>query len=115
MKYSHSPLVFDVLLPKTIEGMAALEATLTPEKLAAIWTSLSGRAVAGSGPRFRFRTGGSLRGALSHLGVSDAFGQSADFSAMSARHDLVLADVRHKAFIDVTEQGTTAAGASGAG
>ncbi|SPE42985.1 Proteinase inhibitor I4 serpin (fragment) [Candidatus Sulfopaludibacter sp. SbA3] len=112
MKYGHSPLVFDILLPKTMEGLSALEASLTPDKLSAFWNALSSRPVAVSLPRFRVEADVSLRDALGHLGVSDAFGANADFSAIDDRRDLRLADFRHKAYIEVAEQGTVAAAVS---
>ncbi len=113
MRYGGSPLVFDVLLPRTADGLNALETSLTPEKLAAYWNGLGSRPVSVLLPRFRVDTDVSLREALVHMGVSDAFGGKADFSPIADRNDLVLSDVRHKAFVEVSEQGTIAAALSG--
>ena len=113
MKYGKSQMVCDILLPKTAEGLGALEASLTPEMLAGLWSKLNSRPVAVSLPRFRVETNVSLRDTLGRLGITDAFGGSADFSGIDDRRDLALFDVRHKAFIEVGEQGTIAAAVSG--
>jgi serpin B len=112
LKYGRSQMVFDILLPKTIEGLKALEAGLTPEKLSGFWNSLSSRDVAVSLPRFRVETDVSLRDLLGHMGVTDAFSSAADFSRIDDKRDLMLAEFRHKAYIDVVEQGTIAAAVS---
>ena len=64
-------------------------------------------------PKFRADSGFSLKDTLSRMGMPGAFAGSADFSGMNGRHDLTLADVKHKAFVDVTESGTEAAAATG--
>jgi serpin B len=113
MKYGKSPLVFDVLLPRSAEDLTKFETSLSPENLEALWGSLADREVAVSLPRFRLDSDISLRDILCNLGVSDAFGSNADFSGIDDRRDLVLSDMRHKAFIEVGEQGTTAAAVTG--
>ena len=112
MRYGGSPLVFDILLPKTADGLSALETSLSPEKLAGYWSSLNGRTVSVSVPRFRVDTDVSLRDALRRMGAPDVFSTSADFSGIAEGKDLALADVRHKAFVEVAEQGTVAAALS---
>jgi serpin B len=113
MKYGKSAVVFDILLPKTAEALGAAESSLNPETLAALWSRLSPREVAISLPRFRMETDISLRDALCRLGMTDAFSGAADFSGIDDKRDLVLSDMRHKAFLEVGEQGTTAAAVTG--
>jgi serpin B len=113
MKYGKSPVVCDILLPKPVEGLASMEALLTADKLAPLWSSLASREVAVSLPRFRLESDISMKDVLQRLGVSEAFKPSADFSKIDDRRDLVLTDLRHKAMIEVNEQGTIAAAVSG--
>src|SRR5260221_9838935 len=64
----------DVLLPKEVDGLGALEATLTPEMLAALWPKLKRPDdIDISLPRFRARSSRELEPVLRELGLSRAF------------------------------------------
>ena len=114
MKYAGIPAVFDVILPKRDDGLADLEKSLTPEELAAWFGALQNRRVEIAIPKFRAESEFSLRDVLSRLGMAEAFSGSADFSGIDDRRDLYLSGVVHKAFVDVSEEGTEAAAATGA-
>jgi len=112
MPYAGTGIAFDVLLPKTPNGLAALEKSLTPEKLTAWLANLTRRKVETSIPKFRAESEFSLRQALSQMGMPDCFTGSADFSGIGAHGKLAIAEVAHKALIDVSERGTEAAAAT---
>lgn len=113
MKYAGTGLAWDVLLPKTEDGLANLETSLNFENLTAWLGSMENRSVKVALPKFRAESAFSLRETLSRMGMASAFTGSADFSGIDGRRDLALGDVRHKAFVDVSEEGTEAAAATG--
>ena len=63
-------------------------------------------------PKFEFKTSYGLSDYLIELGMQDAFSDFADFSGIDGRPDLFISDVLHKAFINVSEEGTEAAAAT---
>ncbi|MDR1082237.1 MAG: serpin family protein [Deltaproteobacteria bacterium] len=117
LPYLGGRLSMVVLLPADGEGgLARLEAAATGESLDARLRALAARRAAVKLPRFAFSWGTkSLRDALEALGVKEAFTDAADFSAMSGTRGFRISDVFHKAFVEVNEEGTEAAAATGAG
>jgi serpin B len=63
-------------------------------------------------PKIKMRSQLMLSGALKSMGMTSAFNDNADFSAMSRSEDLMISEVIHQAFIDVDEKGTEAAAAT---
>jgi len=111
MRYDGTGLAFDIFLPRP---GAPLQSP-TPERLA-MWTgALQERNVRVSVPKFRVTAEFSLADVLTAMGMPSAFTGAADFSGIDGRRDLALARVVHKAFVDVAEEGTEAAAATGIG
>ncbi len=116
LPYGNSNLVMVVLLPKATNGVAQLNAVLTPEELAAALGGMMPRTVDVWLPRFNLAMGANLIPLLENLGMIDAFEWgAADFSGMDGSRDLFIDVVVHKAVVEVDETGTVAAGATGVG
>jgi serpin B len=113
MPYAGTGIAFDVLLPKTVTGLPGLEQSLTSQNLSGWLGNLASRDVQLSLPKFRAESEFSLRQALSAMGMPAAFTGQADFSGIDPKRGLAISEVAHKAFVDVAEQGTEAAAATG--
>jgi len=113
MRYAGTGIAFDVLLPKTVSGFLDLEKSLTLDSLTGWLGNLTTRNVQVSLPKFRAESEFSLGEALSTMGMPTAFTDKADFSGINPKHGLEISKVVHKAFVDVSEQGTEAAAATG--
>ena len=113
MHYAGTGIAFDVLLPKTVTGFPGLEKSLTVQNLSGWLGTLTTRNVQVSLPKFRAECEFSLREALSTMGMPTAFTGKADFSGIDPKRGLAISQVVHKAFVDVSEQGTEAAAATG--
>jgi serpin B len=96
-----------------VDGLADFEKTLTPEGLAGRLGKLHEAEVAVSLPRFTVTAEFSLRDSLSAMGMPLAFSERANFSGLTGEKDLFVSAVVHKAFVDVNEEGTEAAAATG--
>jgi serine protease inhibitor len=102
-----------LLLPKEIDGLPKLEKLLTAEALASWIERLRKQDVVLTLPKFKATSQFQLKSALSALGMPRAFTFDADFSGMnSGKESLRIADVVHKAFVDVNEEGTEAGAAT---
>jgi serpin B len=115
MPYAHESgkqLSMLVLLPKDTT-LAAVEESLDSLDLSSLRDSFSTGRVDVYFPKFRLETTYSLTGTLADMGMPTAFTDAADFSGMDGTSDLSISDVVHKAFVDVNEEGTEAAAATG--
>ena len=113
MPYAGKELSLVALLPKTKDGLAELETQLTAERLGDWLPATFLRKVNVSFPKFKLTSQFSLSAALRNLGMTEAFSDKADFSGMESTSSLSISDVIHKAFVDVNEEGTEAAAATG--
>lgn len=64
-------------------------------------------------PKFKVETKYTLNDYLKQLGMNIPFTMSANFSGMTGSNDLFIDRVVHKSYIDVNEEGTEAAAATG--
>jgi serpin B len=114
MPYAGKELSMVVLLPKKVTGLADLEKSLTADKLAGWLGKVREQEVIVSLPKFKTTSEFGLKPALEALGMKKAFLMpGADFSGINGKDDLYITAVVHKAFVDVNEEGTEAAAATG--
>jgi serine protease inhibitor len=114
LPYAGGTLGMTVLLPDAIDGLPALEAGLTDQKLTRWLSGLRSQKVAVALPRFKMTSEFSLGQTLAKMGMPLAFDQKrADFSGITSVEPLYIGAVIHKAFVDVNEEGTEAAAATG--
>ncbi len=103
-------------IPKPAGGLAALEKQLTAANLA-LWLGeldkTRKRTVWLYLPRFKLETDYDLVGPFKKLGMKNAFDANADFSGMGwPKGKLWISQIKHKAFVEVNEEGTEAAAAT---
>ncbi|XP_043117305.1 serpin B6-like [Puntigrus tetrazona] len=109
-----------IILPNDFQdettGLQKLEKALTYEKLME-WTRpevMRQQEVQVSLPRFKMEETYDMKSLLISMGMEDVFdGKKVDLSGLSPNNDLVVTKVIHKAFVEVNEEGTEAAAATG--
>ena len=113
LTYAGRELSMVVLLPKKADGLPELEKLVTVEKLASLLSKLRPRKVDTFLPRFKMESSFGLKPTLEAMGLKRAFSREADFTGISSVENLHLSAVLHKAYVDVNEEGTEAAAATG--
>lgn len=113
MPYAGDDLSMVMMLPDEADGLAAFEADLSNELLETSLAELDEQKVEVYLPKFTFDSKFGLKSALQSLGMNDAFDAAAADLTGIADAALAIDDVVHQAFIDVSEEGTEAAAATG--
>jgi serpin B len=114
LPYVGDDLSMLVLLPKKVNGLPALEKMLSADNLETWSSRLRKQEVQTYIPRFKLTEQFQLNATLSTLGMPSAFQPNkANFSRMNGKSDLFISAALHKAFVDVNEEGTEAAAATG--
>ncbi len=113
MPYAGRELSMVVLLPNAVNGLPGLEKTMSVDRLAGLLAAIRVREVNALVPKFKMDASFGLNKTLEALGMKRAFSDEADFSGISSQKDLQISAVVHKAYLDVNEEGTEAAAATG--
>jgi serpin B len=113
MPYVDQELSMVILLPKKSNALDEFEKTLTPDYLTQWLEKIHKREVVIFVPKFKMTSQFSLASILKSMGMTDAFSPDADFSGMDGKRDLFISAVIHKAYVEVNEEGTEAAAATG--
>jgi serpin B len=114
-------LSFIVILPRTKEGLSALEKNLDTDQLATWIGKMTLNRMNVFLPKFKVEQSYDLNTGLQALGITDAFvnpfthpndPNSADFSGMNGVRQFFIAKAVHQTYLNVDEKGTEAAAAT---
>ena len=118
LPYMGNEVSMVVILPKKMDGLAAVEKKLSAKSLAQDLIKANAAGILPrvniSLPKFKMTQQFQLKDDLVAMGMPTAFGGQADFSGITeSRADgLKIGQVIHKAFVEVDEKGTEAAAAT---
>jgi serpin B len=113
MPYWGAPVAMTIVLPRAKDGLAGLEASLSPAVLDGWIGKLAPADVHVKLPRFKVESELRLSKVLEALGMHDAMdAKKADFSGMDGTKELFVGEVVQKTFCAVDEYGTEAAAAT---
>ena len=112
LPYKSGGLSMLIILPAE-GGLKELEREISPARLDSWKKDLYSRRVDVFLPRFSMTARYALPGILSEMGMPRAFTDKADFSGMDGTKNLYIQQVVHQGFVEVNEEGTEAAAASG--
>ena len=112
LPYTGKDVSMMILLPKE-NYLSDIESTLSCDELGELIDGLEETAVDVYLPRFTFETKYSMEEDLMEMGMPAAFTPSANFTGITEEDVLFIDIVIHQAFIEVNEEGTEAAAATG--
>jgi len=113
LPYAGDDLSMVVLLPRESDGLKGVENLLNTQTLDRWLAQALEQKVTVFLPKFKMAAQFSLAKPLAEMGMTEAFSPNANFSGMDGERDLFISAVVHKAFVDVNEEGTEAAAATG--
>ncbi|XP_031430030.1 serpin I2 [Clupea harengus] len=111
--YGQGEASFIVLLPDSVEGLPKLEKDLTQQLLNAWMTQTQQEEVEVHLPRFKVNQRVDLEKALRSLNITELFDPGCDLSGMSGAGQLHISKAVQRTFIEVNEEGSEAAAATG--
>ncbi|HBE88162.1 MAG TPA: proteinase IV [Elusimicrobia bacterium] len=113
LPYAGGSLSMMAVLPRDGKTLSEVEGALSAAKITAWREEMGLRDVKAFLPKFKFSAKYSLAGLLPGMGLKLAFTDAADFSGMDGTQDLYVQKAFHQAFVEVNEEGTEAAAATG--
>lgn len=103
-----------IVLPNKIGGLPELETKLTGTMVDQIDQVIGEAKLQVAIPKFKIEADLPMKDLLAGLGMGDLFdADNADLSGISGNKDLYVSNVFHKSFVEVNEEGSEAAAATG--
>lgn len=112
MDYKGENLSMIIILPAEGTPLKKIEESFTEAKFNDMVKSIEPQKTLVFIPKFTVESGFSMKKVLGEMGLTVPFSDDADFSGISGNKDLKVSDAYHKAYIEVSEEGTTAAAAT---
>lgn len=115
LPYMGEKLSMLIVLPQKVEDIQKLDKSFSYPYYLNLVNHLTKEKVVLTIPKFKLETGYELSKTLTAMGMSDAFTAQADFSGMKNEEEkekLYINSIIHKAYVDVSEEGTEAAAAT---
>jgi len=111
--YTGDEISFFIFLPKSFD-INSINDYLNYEKFKEIKDKMVKEEIDIHIPKFKIETKYFLNDVLYEMGIKDAFLDiKADFSGITGKKELYISKVLHKAFVEINEEGTEAAAATG--
>ncbi|MBQ6277416.1 MAG: serpin family protein [Bacteroidales bacterium] len=101
-----------IIMPKENVDIDKYISELDEQKFASLEKSMQNFKADVSMPKFKIESRFEMKKVLMEMGIKAAFTKSADFSKMNGKSNLLIDEVIHKSFIEVSEKGTEAAAAT---
>jgi len=101
-----------IIMPKENIDIDNYIASLDISKFEKLENSLQTYKADVSMPKFKIESRFEMKKTLMDMGINAAFTKSADFSKMNGKSNLMIDEVIHKSFVEVSEKGTEAAAAT---
>ena len=113
LPYAGGDLDMLVILPNPSKSLFEIEKSLTVENISAVRSGMVEQKVRVFLPRFKFSDEWNLGPELAAIGMPLAFNKHADFQGIDGKKDLFIQKAVQKVFVEVNEEGTEAAAATG--
>ena len=112
MNYSNDAASMYIIMPKENVDIDKYISNLDLAKFEKLEKSLTNIRADVSMPKFKIESRFEMKKILIDMGIESAFSKSADFSKMNGKSNLMIDEVIHKSFIEVSEKGTEALAAT---
>ena len=112
MDYENEKASMFIIMPKENVDIDKFISNFTKEKFDSYCSDSKKIKADVTMPKFKIESRFEMKEILMGMGIKTAFTKNADFSKMNGRSNLLIDQVIHKSFIEVTESGTEAAAAT---